>query len=559
MSIVGLLFVFKHALLFAAVLLAVSAAGTLAVGSHENLALRSALGFALWGHALFLLALVGQLGGPAIVVLGLIAIAGGIVRGLRIPRIESRTIAMTGGVVLAAAFVMALRPPLAFDETTYHLPFVRALASGGQLRFLIDLRFPVFPQMHELLCVPLFLAAGDAATHLVSLAEMLITTALLLDWGRRYAAPAGALAAGVFIGSPIVIHLATIGYVESALTLFVTAGFYCLDRARVEGRVMLAWSGLFFGTACGVKYLGGFFAVAAGIIVVWHWRRSMRLAAIFAGCVAAAALPTTAWIAANSGNPLFPFLPSLFGASAWAITMPEPALAVRVTRTLRLVWNVTFARSSVNEQPPFTPFLVVIVVTLIAAAIRDVRARYVAAIVVAYAIVFSSLPQDSRYLVPLLPLLSIVAAVALGKRASALAIAGVGIAILYAGYALAVRGLPPLTADARESFLREHIPEYAALERAQSETVYVYGAEQLKYYAGGKLLGDLIGPYSYDRMMTGAGTTSAIAARLRRIDARCYLVAKRVCFPPRPDGQMELIYEDSAAQLWRVQRNQSSP
>jgi hypothetical protein len=39
---------------------------------------------------------------------------------------------------------------------------------------------------------------------------------------------------------------------------------------------------------------------------------------------------------------------------------------------------------------------------------------------------------------------------------------------------------------------------------------------------------------------------------MRRIDARYYLLAKRVCIPPQANGGMDLVYEDEAAQLWRV-------
>ena len=432
---------------------------------------------------------------------------------------------------------MALLPPLLFDETLYHLPFVRSVAASGQLQFLTDNRFPVFPRLQELLCVPLFVFAGDVATHLVSLAEVAITAAILFEWGDRD--DIGLLAAALFAGSPIVVLLATIGYVDAALALFVTAGFYCADRRRP----LLA--GLFFGTACSVKYLGGFFAVAALVVIAF---RSRKEAVAFAAACLAAALPTTLWLAASSGNPLFPF----FGATPWPLTFPHVPFAERLVRTLQLAWNVTFARERVNQQPPFTPFLILMLVVLIVASLRNARARSVAIIAAAYVVAFSFLPQDSRYLVPLLPLISIVTATAIPSRPAWLAPIAVAPGFLYAVYALAVRGLPPPTAAEREAMLTRRIPEYAAVVRAGTETIYVCGGERLKYYARGTLLGDFSGPYSYDRVLSGARTTSAIATNLRRIDVRYFLVAKRVCPPPNPDGGMDLVYEDAAAQLWRV-------
>ena len=410
--------------------------------------------------------------------------------------------------------LLALFPPLAFDETLYHLPIVRALATSGKLQFLADLRFPAFPQLHELLCVPLFTIGGDVATHLVSLIEVAIAAVLLYEWG-------GILAAAFFLGSPIVLHLATITYVEAALMLFVTAGFYCLERGNY------ALSGFFFGTACSVKYLGGYFAIAALIIVLLRSRKS---ALTFAAFCAAAALPTTLWLIATTGNPVFPF----FGSSLWAMSLPHATW-----RTLLVPWDVTFARAHVNFEPPFTPLLI--------AMIALVRTRWVALVCAGYLIAFAFLPQDSRYLVPLLPLLSIAAAATSAKHARWLAWIAIAPGVFYLLYRFAVDGLPPMTVAAREAFLTKRIPEYAALRRADGR-VYVCGGEQLKYYARGELLGDFVGPYSYDRVQDPS-----------RIHAQYFLVAKRACPQPPSTEGMDLIYEDAGAQLWRVHGSQSAP
>jgi len=500
--------------------------GTLVAGSRGSLAFRCALGFAVWGHALFFLALFGQLRAVPIAALIAIAIIGGALRA----RIDG---VLVFGAFAAPLLAMTLRPPLAFDETLYHLPLVRALAESGQLRFLIDLRYPVFPLIHELLCVPLYLFAGDRATHVVALAEGVITAALLCDWGRRYDVRAGWLAAALFAGSPIVVHFVTTSYVEPALVLFITAGFYCLDRDEV------AWAGLFLGTACSVKYFGGYFAVC-GLIGV----RRMR----YVVATVAAALPVTLWLFLTTGDPLFPCLrPNL-----WMPAVPPATIATRIARTLALAWNVTLARGEVNTQPPFTPFFIPLVIILIIAARRHARARAIAWIAAGLVVIFAFLPQDSRYLMPLLPLLSIVGAVAIAPRlrTNTLAAIAAAPAVLYLAGVLVFRGLPPRD---REPWLTRLVPEYAALQRAGKDAVYVCGAEQLKYYARGKLLGDFMGPFAYDAVLHGD-----VAANLRRIGMRDLLIAKRACSANAPAG-FTLVYEDAAAQLWRDQRNQSLP
>lgn len=95
--------------------------------------------------------------------------------------------------------------------------------------------------------------------------------------------------------------------------------------------------------------------------------------------------------------------------------------------------------------------------------------------------------------------------------------------------------------------------------RAGDERVYVCGGEELKYHARGEFFGDVTGPYSFERVLGSVDNTAAIAENLRRIDVRYFLVAKRRCAPPRPNGGMELASEDDAAQLWRVHRYDSNP
>jgi len=449
-------------------------------------------------------------------------------------------------LLLLPLVALALYPPIAFDETLYHLPFVQAIARDGAIRWHSDLRFPVFPILHELLCVPAFLLGGGIATHFVALLELILLAALLIRWGNRFAPHAGWLAAAMFLGSPLVVHLATILYVDIALALCVAAGFYALDRERY------ALAGLCFGAACSVKYLGFYFAAVAFVIVVVRCRKAI---AAFCAAGAVTALPTTLWIWINTGDPFFPFLkPSLWSLPAG----PPLALAERVTRIATLVWDVTFARHRVGFEPPVTPFLAVLVALTIAAAVRDARARWIAGLSAVYVVIFTFLPADSRYLVPLLPLLSLIAATVVARRwpkvTVLLAVLAIAPGIAYARYRFMGQGRPPLTSSQRDAWIAANVPEYRALRHAGTERVYACHAENLKAYAAGPFLGDHAGPWSYGRILTGAATTRALAARLRPLGVRYYLVAKPSCPPPRNDGGLELVYEDPNAQLWRVPR-----
>jgi hypothetical protein len=541
---------FQQLAVLALLLLTAFLAGTFAVGPRLSGAMRSTLGLALLAHALFLLGLAGQLRAIPLVSLALFACAGGVWRMRRERDRGGETtrermppaLTITLSLTAVAVFLLTLMPPLAFDETLYHLPFVHDFASQGALRFVPHFRFPVFPVLQELLAVPLYLAGGNSATHLVAFAEVVLLLALLMEWGRRFATGAGVLAAALFAGSPLVIHLASILYVELGVTLFVVAGFYALDRERY------AFAGAFFGTACGLKYLALYFAAVALVIVFARRTGVVR----FLLAVAVTALPVTVWITAHTRNPLFPFLLD----NAWHLGAREPVGVVdRLTGLLRLGWDVTFARGRVGMQPPVTPFLALIVAAFVAGAIRDTRARQLVAIALVFLAAFSFLPQDVRYLVPLLALSSLCAAVVVARRFPR-AVTTLTMLALLPGLAYAVYRLdrwrpPPATPAAEEEWLSRRVPTYRALLRSGDERLYVCGAENLKAYKPvGMLLGDFNGPHSYERVL-GAG--SAVAAqRLRERHVSLLLFAKGKCPHPPPDTGMILVYEDEAAQLWRV-------
>jgi 4-amino-4-deoxy-L-arabinose transferase-like glycosyltransferase len=452
--------------------------------------------------------------------------------------VNRRTVAVLLGLLaVAPLLVLALYPPAAFDETLYHLPLVRLLAQG-KFGFHPDLRFPLFPMLAEVLAVPAYWIGGDVATHFVPLIAMLATVVLLLKWARFHGVPP--LAAAAFAGAPIVVRLATTMYVETVMVLCIVAGFYCLDRAT-------SWrwyfgAGLLLGAACDVKYLAGYFAVVAFFVAVtrrgWAW---------FVAGVLVAAGPMYLWLYLATGDPLFPFI--LDNPWKLARTPVEPLWTV-----LRIPWDVVFARHRVNWQPPFTPFFAVALVVLAVAAVRAKRPRFVLLFTLGYLLIFTHLPQDSRYLVPLLPLVLMEATRAWRAISPPSSRAALALCILAAlpGPAYAVyrilRNGPPST------YIDRTIPETRALRRAGTSRVYACGGEELKSLAAGPLLGDHNGPYSYARILGDGRDPARIHRALRNIPVDTLLVLNRKCppmalAPPR----FTLLYADDAAQLWRVE------
>lgn len=205
------------------------------------------------------------------------------VRGLALVARLATVWRVVVALVALSSFLLALYPPIGFDQTMYHLPFARAFAATGRIAWLPALRFPTFPQMAEALNASILLLAGDVATQLTGWLAMAASVALACVWTRelcatgsdaeeatsrhglpepssshahssfadvgsmaspsptpidRHRSPVTAITAGSWIaaaclmGSPMALYLAGAGYVEPLLALLGTASLYAAWRAR---------------------------------------------------------------------------------------------------------------------------------------------------------------------------------------------------------------------------------------------------------------------------------------------------------------------------------------
>jgi hypothetical protein len=556
----------------------------------ERWAVPTALGLAGLAHLGLLLGLAGLLR-PAPVLLAAAAVH---LLGFRIwrqtgplfQRLSWRR-AVLGAAALFPFVLLALYPPTAFDATLYHLPFARGFVASGGVPFLRDLRFPVFPQVNEMLFALVMLFAPDVAAHGVQWLMTMLTAALVWAWARDAfgGAAAGWLAASIYLGGPIVAYLAGSGYIEAGLTLFALSALYALRCWRGSGeRRWLVLAAVFAATAADVKYLGLFFLGVAGLTVLLGRLPALpapraRWAAVllFGGVAVAVLAPWYGRIYAWTGDPVFPFFPRTFDVGPWAplrfqsfLVPPGGAapaasqvklLGQRLADLARLPWDLVFERSKYNGQPPHSPVYLVALPLALLAAWRDPRQRRLLALAAAYAFACLALPADSRYLVPALPLLSLSAAGALlpllervsgssGRRR--LLTAGLCAACflpgwLYPLYRAHVQGPPPLTAAGREAYLARRQPLYPAIAflnhtLGSGYALWACHAENMTYYARGRFMGDWIGPARFDRVLRDLRGPEDLHDRLRRLRADHLLL-------PSPESGMPFP-EDAAFRRW---------
>lgn len=564
-------------------------------GAVERWAIPTALGLAAISHLGLFLGFAGLLR-PLPVLLSLSGIH---LLGFRVWRELPREIGITvrqipswgwwlaGAVAILPFSLLPLYPPTAFDATMYHLPFARAFIASGGVPFLADLRFPVFPQANELLFTQVMLFAPDIATHGVQWLMTLLTAVLIWAWGRDAFsnAAAGWLAAAAFLGNPIVVHLAGSAYVEAGLMLFATAALYAARRWRGTGeRSWLVLSAVFAATAADTKYLGLFFVGAIGLAVLLGWvpEREARDRALdvllFAAVAVAVLVPWYGRIFVHTGNPFFPFFAKIFGDSAWeplrfrgfSVMGGERSIGSRLITLMRLPWDLVFERGRYGGQPPYSPVYLVLLPLTLPAAFRDVRTRRLLAVVAAYVLACFSLPADSRYLVPAVPLVSLAVAgtlVPFLSRHRRLLAAGLCAGFLLPGwlyglYRFQRQGLVPLTADQREAYLTRRVPLYPAVAylnrtKGSAYTAWALHAEHMVYYAQGRFLGDWFGPLSFSRMLTGSPDSRDFYHRLRRQGIDYLLIPKEKQVLKIPEDAsfgrwFQKVYEDTNARVYRL-------
>jgi hypothetical protein len=201
--------------------------------------------------------------------------------------------------------------------------------------------------------------------------------------------------------------------------------------------------------------------------------------------------------------------------------------------------------------------------------VREARVRWLLAAVAGYALIFLLLPPDARYLVAVLPLLSLALALAVAARASGRLTAALALVLvlpgwLYAGYRIWLQGPVPATAEAREEYLLWQLPVYPAIrylnqERGDRYTVYAFHAESMQYFAAGRFLGDWSGPARYDLVIPHLHDPEALWRELRRLGADHLLVARGTGVDLPVDDPVfprlfRRIYSDTAAEVYELVR-----
>lgn len=236
-----------------------------------------------------------------------------------------------------SAVVHALAPPTDIDVLKYHLALPELYLRAHRVEAFSWQVFSHWPQSMEMLYSLGLVLRGDAAAALLHTGFCGLLVLLTYRLAREefgLDAPAATVAACLLAAQPVLMREAGAAMTDGALALFYLLSCACLRRWRSEGDV--AWlklAGLMAGAAAAVKLHGVLLLVGlAGWLAISAFRRAasgrLRQVSVFLVWSAVFSAPWYAKEWAVSGNPVWPFLPKVFGgrwgaASVAALISPK--------------------------------------------------------------------------------------------------------------------------------------------------------------------------------------------------------------------------------------------
>lgn len=387
-------------------------------------------------------------------------------------------------LALLGALVSALAPPVLWDSLYYHLSLPQTYAREGGYSFVQNSYFPIFQQGAEAIFLwPLTLLGADdlRAGSLASLLHWAMTalTALTLYAIARELSLRRLLAvaaAALYLVTPLVGREAGTAYVDNATTLFTLLTLYALWRWWQQRNRWLVLAAVFAGVALATKLYAAFLLPTIAIVVLaacWQSRPQplSRYLWPLVGALLLAGVVAAPWYVASwlvLGNPVWPSFNTLFHGRYWN-DLAEANLQFNIARDSQrdgigdfsllnlgkyLGWEISLSNSAPlprGGQP--TPRTMPLLTALLPFALLGWRRlppllRWAALYCLAYVVFWAAAQGINRYVLPIFPLLALLAAWSWGWLRERARLAGLALAI-FASLTLFTATCANLIFDAR--------------------------------------------------------------------------------------------------------------
>lgn len=508
-----------------------------------------------------------------------------------------RSLAFWGGgaallTVALLLVVAALSPRIPHDAMVYHLNIPRIYADAhGFIAIPYHIFSNMFLNMEMLYMTPLLM--GDYVignlTHLV----LGVASALFLyGFARGILGPAVAmLATLMFVLTPTALDLAPVCMVDLGMTFYFLLAVGCFWKWKSEGsRAWFILLGVFAGVFAGIKYtsITGLIAVS-GVIAVAGMsspgRRINRTAEslmLFVVIVSAFLAPYFVKNYLIADNPVYPLFSDLLGGR-WLVPGQEEKLAAvhlneygmgrSLWNLLALPWNVTMRGGYFREI--LTPLWLIFLPGFVLLRPKPSLLKWIILLCAIYFAAWAFSAQNARFLLPIFPFLSLLAAWTIVELARRSFLASRGAGITYTVFMAAALGLVwlciavsyllPIPSEygpvvwgkeSREDYLSRTVFDYAALtymnENLPKNAKLMFVFENRAFFCDRPYIGDIF--FKAPNMLElfhNAGSGEAFKRELAEMEITHILYNERFHKSYPPPNKKDRVRQEALLELFR--------
>ena len=394
-------------------------------------------------------------------------------------------------ICLSILFLLVLIPEIGKDALIYHLAVPKLFIEHHGFYFIDGNVFANYPLFGEMLYMVGLILQGDIlAKGIPFILLLFILLGIGLFIRRRIGKDSFPyLAMLILISVPSVFITAHMAYNDFFVTYYcLGAVFTFISWSEQNDRGWLILCGLFSGLAVACKYtalllpflgiLGMLWAARSRKLHVKEATQNLFIYAIFL-VLAGSPFYIKNWV--TTGNPVYPFLYSIFGGAGWEpgqarlydLFVHTLGMGKEPLDYLLLPWNVSLRAKMDSLQ--FDGILGPVFLFLLPFALGLRKQGHTMTIILVYCactlLFWAASAQQIRYLIPVLPLLSILIVFILSyyrdrKGITAILIILISASLTFNFYYVArdFLKIKPLGVvfglESRDDFLRRTIPQY---------------------------------------------------------------------------------------------------
>jgi hypothetical protein len=333
-------------------------------------------------------------------------------------------------ICLGILFILELTPEIGKDALIYHLAVPKLFVEHHGFYFIEGNVFANYPLLGEMLYIVALICQGDILAKGI---QFVFLVAILLGMGLFIRQRVGKdsspyLAMLVFLSIPSVFITAHMAYNDFFVTYYsMGAVFAFVSWSERNDRGWLILCGLFSGLAVACKYTALLLPFLGVLGVLWtarsrklHTPEAIRNLSIYLLIMIAVGSPfyIKNWIV--TGNPVYPFLFSIFGGRGWDpdqarlydIFVHNLGMGKELLDYLLLPWNVSLRAKM--DSPQFDGILGPVFLFILPFVLGMRNPASTVKLILIYSvctlIFWAASAQQIRYLIPVIPFLAIVLA-----------------------------------------------------------------------------------------------------------------------------------------------------